>query len=939
MSDASAGNGMIRVRGAREHNLRGIDVDIPRESLTVVTGLSGSGKSSLAFDTIYVEGQRRYVESLSAYARQFLQNMQKPNVEQIVGLPPTIAIEQRKGGGNPRSTVATITEIYDYFRLLYARAGTPHCWRCGKEIAHQTVQQIVDRIAVVGAGKKAMILAPLVRGRKGGHKDVLAMLRREGYVRVRVDGEMHETPELKEVPDKRRKHTVEAVVDRLVLKDKFTARLTEAVEASLRMSGGLVLASVEKNGGWADAVYSENYACIDCNVSMSELEPRMFSFNSPYGACPACDGLGTRLELDPELIVPDPALSIGEGAVEAFRKGGKRMAIHYHYLLRDFCRDYGVSQDLPFNKLPKKVREILLYGDPEGEHGPGFEGVVPNLERRFHNTDSDYVKQRIHEYMSVLPCPDCHGARLKPEALAVTVDGLGIHELTRFTVVDALERMQNLELSKERAAIAEPIVRETVKRLSFMADVGLGYLTLDRTAGTLSGGEAQRIRLASQVGSGLVGVCYVLDEPTIGLHQRDNDRLLRTLLKLRDSGNTVIVVEHDEEVIRTADHLLDLGPGAGVGGGDLVAAGTVAEVMADEKSVTGAYLSGREGIAVPEKRRKAKVRAHALKLTGASENNLKNITAVFPLSTFICVTGVSGSGKSTLVRETLYKALHRSLYGSHQKPGKYNKLHGLDYIDKVINIDQSPIGKTPRSNPATYTGVFDDIRKLFAQVPEAKIRGYKPGRFSFNVKGGRCEHCQGAGVMRIEMHFLPDVFVTCEQCGGKRYNRETLEVKYKGKTVSEVLDMSIAEACRFFRNIPTLREGLNTLADVGLGYVALGQSSTTLSGGEAQRVKLASELAKRATGGTAYILDEPTTGLHFADIRRLLDVLNRLVNRGNTVIVIEHNLDVIKSADWLIDLGPEGGEAGGAVVATGTPEAVAACDESYTGQYLRTMLG
>jgi len=928
----------IEVIGAREHNLKGVDVRIPRNTLTVVTGLSGSGKSSLAFDTIYVEGQRRYVESLSAYARQFLEMMQKPEVEQIVGLPPTIAIEQRKGGSNPRSTVATTTEIYDYLRLLYARVGAPHCWKCGQPITQQTPQQIVDHIAAAAEGQRLVILAPLVRGRKGGHKEVLQMLRREGYVRVRIDGEMLEARDIKEIPNKRRKHTVEAVVDRLIPNAKSRNRLTEAVERALQLAGGLVIASVEQGGKAHDRVYSENYACIRCDVSFEEIEPRMFSFNSPYGACPDCDGLGTRLELDPDLIVPDPTVSLADGAVEAWRRGGKRMAIHYHYLTREFARDYGVSLTTPVAKLPKKIREILLHGDPEGDHGPGFEGVIPNLERRFHNTDSEYVKQRIHEYMSVLPCPSCHGARLRPESLAVTVADMSIRDYTALTVDQAIRIMQDLALDEERAAIAAPIRKEVLKRLTFMADVGLGYLTLDRTAGTLSGGEAQRIRLASQVGSGLVGVCYVLDEPTIGLHQRDNQRLLNTLVKMRDLGNTVIVVEHDEEVIRAADHVIDLGPGAGAHGGRVVAEGTTAEIMADRESLTGAYLSGTEFIPIPEARRPAALRARSLRIEGASENNLKHVNVSFPLGTLTCVTGVSGSGKSTLVTETLFKALAREINRSRDKPGRFKTLRGLDLVDKVIEIDQSPIGKTPRSNPATYTGVFDEIRRLFARVPEAKIRGYTPGRFSFNVKGGRCEHCQGAGVMRIEMHFLPDVFVTCEQCRGLRYNRETLEIRYRDKNIADVLDMSVNEACHFFKNIPALREGLVTIYDVGLGYVKLGQSSTTLSGGEAQRVKLASELSKKATGSTIYILDEPTTGLHFADIKKLLDVLHRLVNLGNTVIVIEHNLDVIKCADWIIDLGPEGGDAGGEVVVAGTPEDVARCGRSHTGQYLKRIL-
>ncbi len=923
----------IEVVGASEHNLQNVSVRIPRNSLTVVTGLSGSGKSSLAFDTIYVEGQRRYVESLSAYARQFLELMQKPHVEHITGLPPTIAIEQRKGQANPRSTVATTTEIYDYFRLLYARAGEPHCWKCGRPISRQTAQQIVDRIRESAGGRKLMILSPLVRGRKGNHKDVLQLLRREGYVRARIDGEIIETREVKELGDKRRKHTIEAVIDRLRLDDNARQRLAEAVEAALKLSpDGLVVASVEGEKGWTDHLFSENFGCLDCGVSFAEMEPRLFSFNSPYGACPTCDGLGNRLELDPDLLIPDHTRSLSEGAVEIVSRGGKRWAIQYHYLIRDFARQNGLSLDLPVQQFPKGMLKAMLHGDDD------FEGLIPNLERRFHQSDSEYVKQRIHEYMSVQPCPDCRGARLKPEALAVKLNGVNIAQLCAFTTERAAEFMQALKLDREGTAIAAPIKAEVMKRLGFMLDVGLGYLTLDRVTGSLSGGEAQRIRLASQVGSGLVGVCYVLDEPTIGLHQRDNERLLNTLKRLRDLGNTVIVVEHDEDVIRAADYLLDLGPGAGTGGGKVVAAGTVPEVMKNQRSLTGAYLSGEEFIAVPEVRRWANLRTHALRLEGASENNLRNLTAVFPLGTLTCVTGVSGSGKSTLVAETLCKALCRVVNRTKEKPGAYTKLRGTDLIDKVIEIDQSPIGKTPRSNPATYTGVFDEIRKLFAQTPEAKLRGYQPGRFSFNVKGGRCEHCQGAGVLKIEMHFLPDVYVDCDQCKGTRYNRETLEIRYKGKNIFEVLEMRVDEACDFFKNVPSIRPGLVTLADVGLGYVALGQRSTTLSGGEAQRIKLAAELSKRATGGTVYILDEPTTGLHFADIKKLLDVLNRLVNLGNTVIVIEHNLDVIKCADWLIDLGPEGGERGGQIVVAGTPETVAACPESHTGRYLTPIL-
>lgn len=935
----------IRIVGAREHNLKNISLDIPRNTLTVVTGLSGSGKSSLAFDTIYVEGQRRYVESLSAYARQFLEMTGKPDVESIAGLPPTIAIEQRKSHANPRSTVATTTEIYDYLRLLYARAGIPHCWQCGKPITRQTPQQIVDNVMAGAMGKRVVVLSPLVRARKGEHKDVIAMLKREGFVRARIDGLMQEILELNEIPEKKRKHTLEAVIDRLQVREDSTGRLAEAVETALRLSGGLVAVSIEREkDSWHDSLYSENFGCPDCNVSFQELEPRMFSFNSPFGACPVCDGLGNKLDLDADLIIPEPSLSLKGGALDICRKGAMFLAFQYQGVIDDFGRLYRVDVQRPFEKLSKKQRDIFLWGDPDSRkpralpEGPGFAGVIPMLEEQFRKTDSDTIKQKIHEYMAESVCPECGGARLKPEARAVTIGGLGIHEICAMSTRRAIEFMKALTLDREGEAVAGPIRNEVLKRLSFMADVGLDYLTLARATGTLSGGEHQRIRLASQVGSGLVGVCYVLDEPTIGLHQRDNDKLLATLLKMRDLGNSVLVVEHDEDVIRAADHLIDMGPGAGRHGGEVVAAGTVAEVAAVPGSPTGAYLSGRESIPVPKERRPVDLADKAIRLLGARGNNLKNVEALFPLGCFTCVTGVSGSGKSTLVTQTLCAALHRQINGAKVKPAPYEKLSGLGLVDKMVEIDQSPIGKTPRSNPATYTGIFDDIRRLFTQTAEAKMRGYQPGRFSFNVKGGRCEHCQGAGLIKIEMHFLPDVFVECEQCGGSRYNRETLEVKYKGRNIAEVLAMPIADALPFFQNIPALREGLTTLNDVGLGYVTLGQSSTTLSGGEAQRVKLATELSRRATGNTVYILDEPTTGLHFADIKRLLEVLQRLVDMGNTVIVIEHNLDVIKSADWIIDLGPEGGDGGGQIIATGTPEEVTRNKKSFTGAYLKRML-
>ncbi len=939
----------IHIVGAKEHNLQNVSIDLPRNRLIVITGLSGSGKSSLAFDTIYVEGQRRYVESLSAYARQFLETAGKPNVESISGLPPTIAIEQRRGHANPRSTVATTTEIYDYLRLLYARAGIAHCWICGKPITRQTAQQIVDAIVAGAMGKRLVVLSPLVRARKGEHKDIIAALKREGYVRARIDGLMQDLHELQEIPEKRRKHTLEAVIDRLQVKPDSTARLTEAVETALRLAKGLVVVSIEQaKDEWRDVTYSENYGCPDCNVSFQELEPRMFSFNTPQGACPTCDGLGTRLDVDASLLIPDPSLSLKDGGFDITRKGTMFLAMQYQGVLDDFARLYKAKVKEPFGKWPRKLQEIFLYGDPDSRKpanlgaepvdGPGFEGVVPMLEAQFHRTESDFIKSKIHSYMAESVCPDCHGARLRPEALAVKVGGLAINEITALSTKRAIEFISALKLDKEGEAVAGPIRNEVRQRLGFMSDVGLDYLTLDRMTGTLSGGEHQRIRLASQVGSGLVGVCYVLDEPTIGLHQRDNDKLLATLLKMRDLGNTVLVVEHDEDVIRAADYLVDMGPAAGLEGGKVVAAGTVAEVEKTPGSPTGAYLSGRDTIPVPEKRRPVDLENRAIRLSGASGNNLRNLDAAFPLGVFTCVTGVSGSGKSTLVTQTLCRALQRQLNGTKVKPAPYRELAGLGETDKLVEIDQSPIGKTPRSNPATYTGVFDDVRKLFSQTTEAKLRGYMPNRFSFNVKGGRCEHCQGGGLIKIEMHVLPDVFVECEQCHGTRYNRETLEVKYKGKTIADVLAMPIAEALPFFQNIPPLREGLSTLVDVGLGYVKLGQSSTTLSGGEAQRVKLSTELSRRATGNTVYILDEPTTGLHFADIKRLLSVLQRLVELGNTVIVIEHNLDVIKCADWLIDLGPEGGEGGGRIVATGTPEQVAKNKGSFTGEYLRRVL-
>ena len=976
----------IRVRGAREHNLKNISLDIPRDQLVVVTGLSGSGKSTLAFDTVYAEGQRKYMESLSAYARQFLDQLQKPEIDDIDGLPPTIAIEQRGSSSNPRSVVATTTEIYDYLRVLFARAGVPHCWICGRVISGQSASQIVDAIMKWPEKSKMMILSPLIRGQKGEHRETFAALAKQGYVRARVDGEVvdvngEDPPKLK----KTFKHDIEAVVDRIVLKPDARSRIAESVEAALRLADGLVIVTVEEDGQWVDKVFSENYACpVHPEVSLPELEPRLFSFNSPHGACAACHGLGTVLEFDPELVIPDDSLSLENGAIEPFRKNGRRMNIFYSRILRTFCRDFGADYSKPVEKLPKKARDILLHGTKSrGDEGTGtfFEGVIPNLQRRFESTDSDWVKHKLASYMSEQPCPTCCGMRLKPAALAVRIDardghtsstepcdsgcakepgegdlpelpaplplpgkdgiqlpGYSINDLTCMSVEQALRFFTNLDLGGENNKIAEPVAREVLSRLGFLNDVGLSYLNLSRKTGTLSGGEAQRIRLATQVGSKLVGVCYVLDEPTIGLHQRDNDRLITTLLKLRDLGNTVLMVEHDEDCIRAADHLIDIGPGAGAHGGHVVAQGPMPDVLRQNGSTTIQYLTGEMSIAQPRERRQLDHDKRAVVIKGATENNLKDVDASFPLGGLVCVTGVSGSGKSTLVNQTLLPAMKRKLYAAKTKPGKHKSLSGMGKIDKIIEIDQSPIGRTPRSNAATYTGVFDEIRKLFTQTREAKLRGYKPGRFSFNVKGGRCESCQGQGVKLIEMHFLPDVYVECEACKGKRYNPETLTVHYRGKTIADVLDMTVEEAKTFFENIPAIWRMTKALYDVGLDYVKLGQPSTQLSGGEAQRVKLASELGKNPTGHTFYVLDEPTTGLHFEDIRKLLDVLQRLCDLGNTVLVIEHNLDVIKCADWLIDMGPEGGAGGGTVVAVGTPEQVAQVRGSHTGRYLKAKL-
>jgi excinuclease ABC subunit A len=925
----------ISVRGAREHNLKNVDVDLPRDQFIVVTGLSGSGKSSLAFDTIYAEGQRRYVESLSAYARQFLEQMQKPDVESIEGLPPTISIEQRTGHATPRSTVATSTEIYDYLRLLFARVGKPHCYKCSRPITQQTAEQVIEDILDLPEGSKFALLAPLVRGKKGHHKDVFERVRREGYVRVRVDGEVIELKDVLTL-DKNKKHEIEAVVDRIVLeKPQVRRRLADSVETALKLGEGLLVLAGEKG----DRLFSTLYACAFCGLSFGELQPRLFSFNSPYGACPTCDGLGTRLELDPDLIVSDPKLSLKDGAIQPWRRLGKRMTIRYNRRLREFCEMFGVRPGAAFEKIDEEKRAILLHGTNPGQEKKWkswFEGVIPSLMQRFKNTESEFIKQRIMGYMTESPCPGCAGKRLRPEALSVRVGDRNIHDVTTMTIEGARAFFVELSLNREETQIARLVLKEIRSRLQFLGDVGLSYLTLDRKSSTLSGGEAQRIRLASQVGSGLVGVCYVLDEPTIGLHERDNHRLLETLFKLRDLGNTVIVVEHDEETIRSADHVIDVGPGAGLHGGEIIAQGSVADIMAEKRSITGRFFSGEDEIPLPAKRRKPD--GPAVEVKGARENNLKKIDVRIPLGCFVAVTGVSGSGKSTLVDDILHRALARQLMGAKDKPGAHDRVIGAAHLDKIIEIDQSPIGRTPRSNPATYTGAFDEIRGLFAMAKESKARGYLPGRFSFNVKGGRCEACEGQGTKLIEMHFLPDVYVVCEECKGKRYNKETLEIKFKGKDISEILGMPIEEALQFFANFPKLERVLKTMDDVGLGYMHTGQASTTLSGGEAQRVKLATELGKVSTGRTLYILDEPTTGLHFADIKKLLTVLQRLVELGNTVLVIEHNMHVIKTADWIIDLGPEGGGAGGQVVVAGPPERVAAHPTSYTGKYLKPYL-
>ena len=932
----------IIIKGACEHNLKCIDVEIPRDRLVVITGISGSGKSTLAFDTIYAEGQRRYVESLSAYARQFLEQMEKPDVESIEGLSPAISIEQKTTSRNPRSTVGTVTEIYDYLRLLFARIGNPHCYSCGKEITSQTVTQMVDQIMALPQGTKLNLLSPMVRGRKGEYRKELSQLRKDGFVRVIIDGTPHDLSEDITL-DKKKKHDIDIVVDRLVVKEGLQRRLADSLEVALHHAEGVVRVAIVDG---ETLLFSENLACIDCGISYPEMTPRMFSFNNPYGACPECTGLGTRMYFDPDLVVPNPDLSLREGAIAPWEK---RLSGWFHQTLEALARAYDFDIRTPFKNLPEKARTIILSGSGREkvefwwEEDGGrkhfyykeFEGVLNNLERRYRETESEQVREELEKYMNVMPCPTCQGARLKREALFVRIAGRNICDVTALSITEALNFFTTLSLSKKQEEIARRILKEIRERLNFLVNVGLDYLSLDRSSGTLSGGEGQRIRLATQIGSSLVGVLYILDEPSIGLHQRDNARLLQTLKHLRDLGNTVLVVEHDEETIMEADHVIDMGPGAGVHGGEVVAQGTPEEVMKNPLSLTGQYLSGALSIPVPTQRR---VPEKFLKIIGAAENNLKQVEVDIPLGVMTCVTGVSGSGKSTLIIDTLYRALCQRLYRSRERAGSYREIKGIETLDKVINIDQSPIGRTPRSNPATYTGVFTDIRDLFAQLPESKMRGYKPGRYSFNVKGGRCEACSGDGIIKIEMHFLPDVYVQCEVCKGARYNRETLEVRYKGKSIADVLDMTVSQAAQYLENVPRIKTKLRTLEEVGLGYIKLGQSATTLSGGEAQRVKLAKELARRATGRTIYILDEPTTGLHFADIHKLLEVLQRLVEAGNTIVIIEHNLDVIKTADYIVDLGPEGGQRGGEVIATGTPEDVARVTRSYTGQFLRKML-
>ena len=935
----------IFVKGAREHNLKNIDLEIPRDQLVVFTGLSGSGKSSLAFDTIYAEGQRRYVESLSSYARQFLGQMEKPDVDYIEGLSPAISIDQKTTSKNPRSTVGTVTEIYDYLRLLYARIGIPHCPVCGKEIKQQTIDQIVDQVMALPEGSKIMVLAPVIRGRKGEHVKEFEAARKSGYVRVRVDGLIYDLSETIKL-EKNKKHTIEIVVDRLVIKPEIRSRLSDSIETASSLTGGLTIINVVDG---KDITFSQNYACPEHGISIDELTPRMFSFNNPFGACKKCTGLGVFMKVDPDLVIPNKELSVRQGGIKAsgWAMEGSTIASMYFEAL---AKQYYFSLDTPIKDLPAEIVHLLLYGTPaedkikivrKNEYGSGtyytkFEGIINNLERRFRETSSNWIKEEIEGFMSEIPCDECHGKRLNPESLSVTVGGINISDFCEKSVSDALEFVKNLQLTDRERMIAKAILKEITERLGFLQSVGLEYLTLSRASGTLSGGESQRIRLATQIGSSLMGVLYILDEPSIGLHQRDNDKLLGTLKHLRDLGNTVIVVEHDEDTMYAADYVVDVGPGAGVKGGEIVCAGTVDEIKACERSITGQYLSGKKQVMVPEKRRKGN--GKTVKIVGARQNNLKNIDVKIPLGKLVCVTGVSGSGKSSLINEILYKHLASELNGAKCRAGEHDKITGLQYLDKVIDINQSPIGRTPRSNPATYTGLFNDIRDLFASTQEAKMRGFNSGRFSFNVKGGRCEACQGDGILKIEMHFLPDIYVPCEVCKGKRYNRETLEVKYKDKNIYDVLEMTVDEGVEFFASLPKIARKLQTLQDVGLGYVKIGQSSTTLSGGEAQRVKLATELSKRSTGKTIYILDEPTTGLHIADVHRLIDVLQKLVDAGNTVVVIEHNLDLIKTADHIIDLGPEGGDKGGFIVAEGTPEEIAKVESSYTGRYLKKML-
>ena len=906
----------IIIRGAKAHNLKNIDVEIPRDRLIVITGLSGSGKSSLAFDTIYAEGQRRYVESLSAYARQFLEQMEKPDVEFIEGLSPAISIDQRTVVKNPRSTVGTVTEIYDYLRLLFARVGKPFCYECGKEISSQTIQQIADQIMAHSHGERVVLSAPVVRGKKGEYRKELENLRKEGFIRVKIDGQIRDLSE-EIYLDRNRKHDIDVIIDRMIMKDGIQSRLVDSLELASKLADGIIKVVI---GDSDEIIFSQRFACIDCGTSYPEITPRMFSFNSPYGACQACSGLGTKMYFDPDLIVPDRNVSVLEGAVVPW---GKKIPPSLNHL----ARVKGVDLHIPFKDLPEEIQRNFLYGED------GIEGAITELERRYQEVRWEEFREEMERYMSSSPCPSCGGARLRKEALFIKIGGMSLADIVKLTVKDLLEYFETITLNTRDTEIARGILKEITERLRFMVDVGLDYLSLDRTVTTLSGGEAQRIRLATQIGSSLVGVLYILDEPSIGLHQRDNIRLLNTLKGLRDMGNTVIVVEHDEETIRQADYVIDMGPGAGTHGGKVIFSGTPQQISKSKESITGRYLSGDVSIPIPKRRRNAGGKFLVIK--GARANNLKNIEVMIPVGLFTCVTGVSGSGKSTLIIDTLYRALAQRLYRSREKAGELERIEGLEYVDKVINIDQMPIGRTPRSNPATYTGVFTFIRSLFSQLPESRMRGYKPGRFSFNVAGGRCESCKGDGIIKIEMHFLPDVYVTCEVCQGKRYNRETLEIQYKGETIADVLDMTVDQAFEFFENIPTIKGKLQTLCDVGLGYINLGQSATTLSGGEAQRIKLTRELSKKSTGRTVYFLDEPTTGLHFADIQRLLDVLNRLADSGNTVIVIEHNMEVIKSADYIIDLGPEGGEEGGEVIGQGTPEAIAGIPTSYTGQFLR----